>query len=122
MKDSLGGKRELTEVDVRGRVVLIRLNASKSVGEAGKPYNYSAWFDFSKAYDSIHHWQLLRLIRALPVPDGVVQTLIAAVRRWSAVVVGRSTTNPIRIARGYTLSWPSWTTSKYTHNRRRGLD
>lgn len=68
---------------------------------AGKPYNVSAWFDFSKAYDSIHHWQLLRLISALPIPPGVINTLKAAVKRWSVIVqVGRSTTNPIKVSRG----------------------
>lgn len=170
VKDTLSGKKELAEVDVRGRVVLIyksgeksnpanyrpiavlntdykiltgvitnltmrslphwaipreqlarskvwgtvqgmmmdkahsqaaKSRASAGSWEPGRPYNHSAWYDFSKAYDSIHHWQLIRLINALPLPPGVIATLKAAVKRWSIVIqVGQSTTRPVRVARG----------------------
>ena len=63
--------------------------------------HYSAWIDFAKAYDSISHWQLRRLIRALPVHDSVVNTMVSLTRRWSVrVSVGRTHTNPIYVRRG----------------------
>ncbi|CAG5075525.1 Similar to Retrovirus-related Pol polyprotein from type-1 retrotransposable element R2 (Fragment) (Nasonia vitripennis) [Cotesia congregata] len=63
--------------------------------------HYTAWFDFSKAYDSIDIFQLLRLVGALPIHDNIANTLKAAIRVWSVVIqVGKDRTRPIYVKRG----------------------
>lgn len=70
----------------KGHSQAARLKASAGLWKSGRPYNHLAWSDFTKAYDSIHDWQLLRLISVLPLPIGVVNALRAAVRRWSIII------------------------------------
>lgn len=60
-----------------------------------------AWYDFAKAFDSVHHHQLRRLVRALPIHEEVRKTLSAMRSLWSVTVeVGRERTPPIYVRRG----------------------
>lgn len=76
--------------------------ARKNIRGRGRIYNYSGWYDFKKAYDSVHQWQLLRLVEVLPLDTGFRDTLKSAINKWSVVVQvsDKLMTKPIRIRRG----------------------
>ena len=63
--------------------------------------NYSIWYDFSKAYDSISHVQLKRLINALPVHQEVRNLIKNMINKWAIIIeIGKIKTSPIRVKRG----------------------
>ncbi|CAH0555597.1 unnamed protein product [Brassicogethes aeneus] len=63
--------------------------------------NYSTWYDFTKAYDSINHEQLKRMMNTLPLPRIVRQVLRQAVGLWSIrVKAGKGLSKPIYVKRG----------------------
>ncbi|XP_045470568.1 uncharacterized protein LOC123677883 [Harmonia axyridis] len=63
--------------------------------------NYSAWYDFKKAYDSISHRQLKRLIGNLPLDQNIKKVLRGSMNLWSVQIkIGKDKTNPIYVKRG----------------------
>lgn len=60
--------------------------------------HYSAWYDFKKAYDSVSHQQLRRIIGVLPLHRAIKNLLRRALDMWSLRVrVGRAKTAPIYV-------------------------
>lgn len=63
--------------------------------------SYSSWYDFTKAYDSIHHKELKRLIDCLPLNRHIRHLLKQAMMLWAVrVKVGKKLTKEIPIKRG----------------------
>ncbi|KAG5874111.1 hypothetical protein JTB14_015031 [Gonioctena quinquepunctata] len=63
--------------------------------------HYSAWYDFRKAYDSISHRQLERLIGNLPLHMNIKNVLRGSMNLWSVQVkIDQSKKKPIYIKRG----------------------
>ena len=63
--------------------------------------NHAAWYDFRKAYDTMSHRQLRRVIKALPIHKEARNTIISLMNKWSVIAqVGKSTTKPIYVKRG----------------------
>lgn len=63
--------------------------------------NYSAWYDFRKAFDSVHHSCLKRLIDALPLHQHIKQATKLAIKLWSLrIQLGKTRTAPIPVRRG----------------------
>ena len=63
--------------------------------------NHSAWYDFRKAYDSVAHVKIKRLIKALPIHPQVANTIIALMNKWAIVVkVGKTFIEPIYVKTG----------------------
>ena len=73
------------------------------VGQAARlsrTTNYSAWYDFSKAYDSVSHIQLNGLVGALSVNTKIVNAIKAIIKKWAIVIeIGKEKTTPIYIRR-----------------------
>ena len=73
----------------------------KSYSQVARPLkvkNYSMWFDFTKAYDSITHIKLRRLIEVFPLSQNTIKAMM---KRWSIVIkIGEKTTTPIYVRRG----------------------
>uniref|UniRef100_A0AAF5DMQ7 Reverse transcriptase domain-containing protein n=2 Tax=Strongyloides stercoralis TaxID=6248 RepID=A0AAF5DMQ7_STRER len=63
---------------------------------------YSTWYDFSKAYDSLNHYQLQRLLEKLPLPKVMKSTAISLLKLWNMELVRNDEKKPrkIRIRRG----------------------
>ena len=63
--------------------------------------NYSLWYDFTKAYDSVSHKRIRKLLGALPVNKGIINTIKASINKWSVVIdLGKTKTSPIYVRRG----------------------
>ncbi|XP_044750655.1 uncharacterized protein LOC123310990 [Coccinella septempunctata] len=63
--------------------------------------NYSAWYDAKKAYDSVHHRCLKRLIDCLPLHRHIRNLLKRTVKLWSLrVQLEKIKTRPIKVQRG----------------------
>ncbi|XP_050295823.1 uncharacterized protein LOC126735768 [Anthonomus grandis grandis] len=63
--------------------------------------SYSSWYDFSKAYDSVHHKELKRLIDCLPLERDIRALLKRAMAMWTVrVKVGKGLTKEFAIKRG----------------------
>uniref|UniRef100_A0AAR5PEG8 Reverse transcriptase domain-containing protein n=1 Tax=Dendroctonus ponderosae TaxID=77166 RepID=A0AAR5PEG8_DENPD len=63
--------------------------------------NYSAWYDFRKAFDSVHHSALKRLIDALPLHRNIRAATKLAIKLWSLrIQTGNKRTAPIPVRRG----------------------
>ncbi|KAG5885756.1 hypothetical protein JTB14_033869 [Gonioctena quinquepunctata] len=82
-------KKDLPEWDI---TQLARMRRKK---------HYSAWYHFRKAYDSISHRQLKRLIGNLPLHMNIKNVLRGSMNLWSVrVEIDQSRTKPIYIKRG----------------------
>ena len=76
----------------------------KSITQTARMYNkknYSIWFDFQKAFDSISQMQLIRLLKALPLHKNIKNTLTDIIKNWSVnITIGKQTTELIKIKIG----------------------
>ena len=95
-------KQQLARKDVWGTVHgLLWDKGCSQAARLSKSKNYSAWYDFSKAYDSVSHTQLIRLVNVLPVHRTIINTIKAAIKKWAVIIeIGSKKTNPIYIRRG----------------------
>ncbi|XP_044750658.1 uncharacterized protein LOC123310992 [Coccinella septempunctata] len=63
--------------------------------------HYSAWYDFKKAFDTISHRHLKRMISVLPLHKNIKRLLKTVMELWTLRVrVGKGKTAPIYIKRG----------------------
>ncbi|XP_044750445.1 uncharacterized protein LOC123310835 [Coccinella septempunctata] len=63
--------------------------------------HYSAWYDLSKAYDSIHHRDLKRLIDCLPINPAIRRLFKNAMKKWTIrIKAGKNITKEIPVQRG----------------------
>lgn len=63
--------------------------------------NYSAWYDFRLAYDSIHHSCLKKLVNVLPLHSNIKMATKLAIKLWSLrIQMHKQRTTPIPVRRG----------------------
>lgn len=67
-----------------------------------KSSHCTAWYDFTKAYDSLYHTKIREIIQALPINDKLKQLFRATTRLWNIKIRGeKNIVGPrIRVMRG----------------------
>ena len=75
--------------------------ACTQAAKISRSTNYSIWYDFSKAYDSVSHVQLRRLVNSLPVHVEVRNLIKNMMIKWAVIIeVGKTKIPAIRVKRG----------------------
>ena len=100
--DSMILKEQLARKNIWGTVHgLLWDKACTQAPKLSRTTNFSTWYDFSKAYDTVSHVQLQKLVAALPVHREIQNTIKAMIKKWAVVIeLGKQKSSPIYVKRG----------------------